>query len=81
MDAALVHCDFDDKAALFAAAMHLPVNPREVVSRVLGGDPGRVGERLASSFFEAWDSPAGEGSQALLRAAVSHDQAAPARDH
>ena len=77
VDAALVHHYFDDKAALFAAAMDLPVNPREVVTRVLGGDPGRVGERLASNFFDAWDSPAGgEGIQALLRSAVSHDEAA-----
>ena len=77
VDAALVHHYFDDKAALFAAAMHLPENPRDVVTRVLAGDPGRVGERLAGSFFDVWDSPSGgEGIEALVRAAVSHDEAA-----
>lgn len=77
VDAALVHHYFDDKAALFAEAMHLPENPRDVVTRVLAGDPDGVGERLANTFFGVWDSPAGnEGIQALVRAAVSHEAAA-----
>src|SRR5690606_9737899 len=46
VDPALVHHYFGTKAELFATAMRLPVDPREVAATVLAGPREEVGERL-----------------------------------
>lgn len=77
VDPALVHHYFDGKAALFVEAMSFPVNPTPLIDTILAGARQDVGERLARTFFDVWDSPAGrERLVALIRSAVSHEDAA-----
>ena len=77
VDPALVHHYFDGKAALFAESLSLPVNPSSLIGAILAGPREQVGERLARTFFEVWDSPHGrERLVALIRSAVSNDDAA-----
>ena len=77
VDPALVHHYFDGKAALFVEAMSIPVNPMFLIDAILAGPREGVGERLAATFFDIWDSPPGrERLVALIRSAVSHEDAA-----
>ena len=77
VDPEIVHHYFDGKAALFAEAMSIPVNPLFLIDAVLAGPRERVGERLAATFFDIWDSAQGrERLVALIRSAVSHEDAA-----
>jgi len=77
VDPALVHHYFDGKAALFVEAMSIPVNPLLLIDALLAGPREHVGERLAATFFDIWDSPEGrERLVALIRSAVSHEDAA-----
>ena len=74
VDPALVHHYFDGKAAVFAAAMEVPVDPRDVVDGILEAPDDRLGESLVRGFLHLWDSPAGrERIAALLRSAATHD--------
>ena len=77
VDPALVHHYFDGKTALFVESMSLPVNPSFLIDRILDGPREQVGERLARTFFDSWDSPQGrERLVALIRSAVTNDDAA-----
>jgi len=77
VDPALVHHYFDGKAALFVEAMSIPVNPSFLVDALLAGPRESIGERLAATFFDIWDSPQGrERLVALIRSAVSNEDAA-----
>ncbi|PZG22737.1 TetR family transcriptional regulator [Micromonospora craterilacus] len=73
VDPALVHHYFGNKDQLFLAAMQAPVDPREMLPKVLAGDRDGVGERLVRMFVSVWDSPAGTAGVALLRSAVSNE--------
>ena len=73
VDPALVHHYFGSKDRLFLAAMHAPVDPGELLPRVLAGDREGLGERLVRTFLGVWDSPAGTAGVALLRSAVSNE--------
>lgn len=76
VDPALVHHYFDGKAAVFAAAMEMPVDPRAVVDGILEAPDDRLGESLVRGFLHVWDAPAGrERIAALLRSAATHDEA------
>ncbi|GAA3761065.1 TetR family transcriptional regulator [Micromonospora maritima] len=72
VDPALVHHYFGTKEDLFRAAMAIPIDPAELVPRVLAGGRDEVGERLVRTFLGVWDSPAGTAAVALLRSAVSN---------
>lgn len=77
VDPALVHHYFDGKAELFVESMSLPVNPSILIAAILAGPREHVGERLARTFFDIWDSPQGrERLVALIRSAVSNEDAA-----
>lgn len=77
VDAALVHHYFEDKAALFAAAQGLPINPGPLVDHVTDGDVAQVGARVVRLFLSIWDPPEGRARiAALLRSASSHEDAA-----
>lgn len=79
VDPALVHHYFDGKAALFAETMRIEVDVRDVVGQILAGDPEGVGERAVRAFLRVWDSPEHRPRLlALLRAALTHDEAARA---
>ncbi|GIJ37349.1 TetR/AcrR family transcriptional regulator [Micromonospora andamanensis] len=73
VDPALVHHYFGTKEQLFLAAMRFPVDPRELLPKVLAGDRDGLGERLVRMFVTVWDSPAGAAGVALLRSAVSSE--------
>ncbi|PWR05072.1 TetR family transcriptional regulator [Micromonospora acroterricola] len=73
VDPALVHHYFGSKDQLFLAAMNSPVDPGEVLPKVLAGGADGIGERLVRTFLGVWDSPAGSAGVALLRSAVSND--------
>ncbi|MGW5668711.1 TetR/AcrR family transcriptional regulator [Micromonospora sp. NPDC003776] len=72
VDPALVHHYFGTKEELFRATVSIPVDPAELVPRVLAGGPDEVGERLVRTFLAVWDSPVGAAAVALLRSAVSN---------
>lgn len=55
VDAALVAYFFGSKRELFDEVITLPFDSRAVVARLLDGDRGRVGERLARFVIETLD--------------------------
>ncbi|WP_433262666.1 TetR family transcriptional regulator [Micromonospora vinacea] len=73
VDPALVHHYFGSKDQLFLAAMNFPVDPGQLVPKVLAGDRDGAGERMVRIFLSVWDSPTGSAAQALLRSAVSNE--------
>jgi AcrR family transcriptional regulator len=58
VDSALVHHYFGTKDDLFVAAMELPIDPREVIARVVAEGADGAGERLLRAFLTVWDDPA-----------------------
>jgi AcrR family transcriptional regulator len=73
VDPALVHHYFGTKEQLFMDAVGAPIDPREVLPRVVAGGKEEVGERLVRTMLSIWDSPAGAAGVALMRSALSHD--------
>ncbi|MGN6245932.1 MAG: TetR/AcrR family transcriptional regulator [Motilibacteraceae bacterium] len=77
VDPALVHHYFGGKEQVFVAAMQLPLDPSQVLPRIVDGDPARLGERLARVFLAAWSDPAGRAPfVAMVGAAMTNEQAA-----
>lgn len=77
VDPALVHHYFASKEGVFVAAMRLPLNPAELVPRVLAGPREGVGERLARLLLTTLDDAATrQPILAVLRTAVTNDQGA-----
>ena len=58
VDAALVHHYFGTKDDLFLAALHVPIDPREVLVPVAAGGLDGAGERLLRVFLSVWDDEA-----------------------
>lgn len=76
VDPALVHHYFGPKERVFAAALDLPVDPGDLVARILAGGPDRMGESLARVFFGLWDDPDLHPRMlALLRTLLAGDEA------
>jgi AcrR family transcriptional regulator len=78
VDPALVHHYFGDKRNLFVEAMALPANPAAIIEElVAAGAPEDLGDRMIRAMLTVWD---GEEDRAplvaMLRAAMSNDQAA-----
>jgi AcrR family transcriptional regulator len=81
VDPALVHHFYGTKERLFASAMELPVVPSEFIGAALadGARPAgvTVGAHMVATALELWESTEMIGPfQALLRSAVTSDQAA-----
>jgi AcrR family transcriptional regulator len=78
VNAALVHHYFGSKEQVFVAAMNLPLNPADLISRLRDGGPrAQLSERVVRLFARTWRDPAtGQPLQALLRAAASTEQGA-----
>jgi AcrR family transcriptional regulator len=72
VDPALVHHYFGTKDQLFLATLDVPVDPSDIVPRVVTGGRDQVGERLIATFLSVWDSPRGGAMVSLLRSAVAH---------
>lgn len=55
VDPALIHHYFDGKDGLFAAAMDLPLSPREVLTEALDVPREQAGETLVRTLLSVWD--------------------------
>lgn len=76
VDAAMVNHWFGGKDGLFVAALDIPVDPTEILSRILDGDPEQIAERILRTFLSVWDANGGGALAALVRSVASHEQAA-----
>jgi AcrR family transcriptional regulator len=76
VDPAMVNHWFGGKDGLFVAVMEIPVNPGEIVHRILDGDPEQAAERLLRTFLSVWDANDGGALAALIRSVASHEGAA-----
>ncbi|GGP49311.1 TetR/AcrR family transcriptional regulator [Saccharothrix coeruleofusca] len=77
VDAAMVNHWFGGKEGLFAkAVLQFPVDPGELVERVLDGPREQLGERIARMFLTVWDTSGGGSFAALVRSVTAHEQVA-----
>jgi AcrR family transcriptional regulator len=76
VDAAMVNHWFGSKDGLFVAALEIPVNPDEIIARLLDGPPEQLAERMLRTFLSVWDSNGGGPLAALMRSVASHEEAA-----
>ena len=83
MHPALIHHHFGSKEELYDAALSLPVDPIETLTRLTQVPRGQFPEALVRHFVATWrDAQAGPVLHALLRRAISEpDQAALLRSH
>ena len=80
VDAALVHHFYGTKDQLFAAAMRLPVNPRQVLAAALApgarGEDQSLGEHLLRTVLGVWEVAEIRATfLGLLRSAPTSEQA------
>ncbi|MEU6264700.1 TetR/AcrR family transcriptional regulator [Saccharopolyspora shandongensis] len=75
VDPAMVNHWFGGKEGLFTAAVHIPINPAEVVPQLLVGDREQLAERLLRRFLTAWDNAEGGQFAALVRSVAANEHA------
>lgn len=76
VDPAMVNHWFGSKEGLFGeAVLDLPINPQDVLDRLLAGEQERLGERIVRTFLSVWDSSGGGMFTALVRSVTTHEQA------
>lgn len=73
VDPALVHHYFGTKEQLFTATVKPPIDPGELIPKIIAGGPvDQLGERLAHAFLGVWEHPvSGPAFEALLRGAFA----------
>jgi AcrR family transcriptional regulator len=71
VDPALVHHYFGTKTQLFAAAIHIPVDPMEVIGPLREVPVEQIGRTLPSLLLPLWDSELGQGFIATLRSILA----------
>lgn len=71
VDAALVHHYFGTKTQLFAAAIHIPIDPMDVIGPLREVPIERLGYTLPSILLSLWDSEAGKGFIATIRSILA----------
>lgn len=77
VDPALVIHYFSSKERLFATVMQLPDSLFDRVASLDAEPTTDLGQRVMRLFLSVWEDPAGgQAMTALIRSAVSHDQAA-----
>lgn len=75
VDPALVHHYFESKEGVFVAAMQLPMDPREVIPKVLTGPRERLGHRLAELILTTLENEqARDPVMALMRTAMTNER-------
>lgn len=75
VDPALVHHYFDSKEGIFVAALELPINPAEMIPRIIQGPRDEIGERLVRFLLTMTADPqAREPIIALVRSAMTNEQ-------
>jgi AcrR family transcriptional regulator len=74
VDPALVHHYFGTKEQLFIATVRPPIDPAELIPKVIAGGPvDSLGERLVTTFMSVWEHPvSGPAFEALLRGAFAN---------
>jgi len=75
VDSALVHHYFGTKEKLFAAAIHVPIDPMEVIGTLRDLPVEQLGYAIPSMLLPLWDSEAGTGLIATLRSIVAGSEA------
>jgi AcrR family transcriptional regulator len=77
VDPALVHHFFGNKEGVFVAAMRFPIDPSELIPRIMASPRERLGETMVRTFLEIWtDEERRAPIMALLRSAMTNEQAA-----
>ena len=67
VDSAMVHHYFGTKEKLFAAAVHIPIDPMDVIGPLLEVPVEELGYKLPSILLPLWDSEIGAAFIATLR--------------
>jgi AcrR family transcriptional regulator len=71
VDPALVHHYFGTKQQLFAAAIHIPIDPMQVIGPMRETPVEELGLTLPSLLLPLWDSELGSGFIATLRSLLA----------
>lgn len=71
VDSALVHHYFGTKEQLFAAAVHIPVDPMDVIGPLREVPVEELGYRIPSMLLPLWDSEIGAAFIATLRSILA----------
>lgn len=75
VDPKLVLHYFGSKEGVFRSAVSFPFDPAEVLPSLLMGGVDGLGERLVRFFLETLDAPEGRPSLALIRSAITNENA------
>jgi AcrR family transcriptional regulator len=71
VDSALVHHYFGTKEKLFAAAVHIPIDPMDVIGPLREVPTEELGHRIPSILLPLWDSEIGVAFIATLRSILA----------
>ena len=71
VDPALVHHYYGTKQQLFAAAIHIPIDPMVVLGPLRATPVEEIGHKLPLLLLPLWDSEAGKGFIAELRSMLA----------
>ena len=71
VDSALVHHYFGTKEKLFAAAVHIPIDPMDVIGPLREVPVEELGHRIPSILLALWDSEVGASFIATLRSVLA----------
>lgn len=71
VDPALVHHYYGTKQQLFAAAIHVPIDPMQVLGPLRDTPVDKLGHTLPSLLLPLWDSEAGKGLIATIRSLLA----------
>jgi AcrR family transcriptional regulator len=71
VDSALVHHYFGTKEKLFAAAVHIPIDPMDVIGPLREVPIEELGHRIPSILVPLWDSEIGVAFIATLRSILA----------
>ncbi|MEE2852265.1 MAG: TetR family transcriptional regulator [Actinomycetota bacterium] len=71
VDSALVHHYFGTKQKLFAAAVHIPIDPMAVIGPLREVPIEELGYRIPSTLLSLWDSEVGAAFIATLRSILA----------
>ena len=74
VDPALVHHYYGTKTQLFAAAIHIPIDPMAVIGPLREVPIERIGYVLPSILLPLWDSELGKGFIATLRSILAGNE-------
>lgn len=71
VDSALVHHYFGTKEKLFAAAVHIPIDPMEIIGPLREVPVEELGYTIPSTLLPLWDSEIGAAFVAALRSILA----------